>query len=114
TGEEKMLLVSVGTGSYNQAHPKISSEGGSLLYFASAVPAIMIGANVAYQDLLCRVFGNCKVGDPIDTEVDDLINDPRGPVTPKLFTYLRYDADLSDAGLRKLGITGAGAAGMRK
>ncbi len=114
TGEEKMLLVSVGTGSYNQAHPKISREGESLLYFASAAPAIMIGANVVYQDLLCRVFGNCKVGDPIDTEVDDLINDPRGPVTPKLFTYLRYDADLSDGGLKKLGITDVRAADVRK
>ena len=109
-----MLLVSVGTGSYNQAHPKISRDGESLLYFASAAPAIMIGGNVTFQDLLCRVFGHCKVGDPIDTEVDDLIDDPRGPVTPKLFTYLRYDADLSDVGLKKLGITGVRAADIQK
>ncbi len=82
TGEEKMLLVSVGTGSYNQARPKINRGGESLFYYACAVPSIMIGANVTCQDLLCRVFGLCKVGDPIDTEVGDLIAEPRGPVAP--------------------------------
>jgi hypothetical protein len=114
TGEEKMLLVSVGTGSYNQAHRTLTKEGESLLYFASAVPAIMIGGNVTYQDLLCRVFGHCKVGDPIDGEVDDLIDDPRGPVMPKLFTYLRYDADLSEIGVQKLGIKGIRATDIQK
>jgi uncharacterized protein len=114
TGEDKMLLVSVGTGSYNQADPNIRTGGASLFYYALAVPAIMIGANVSYQDLLCRVFGRCLVGGPIDTEVDDLIADPRGPVAPKLFTYLRYDAELSDAGIRRMGITGVRAADIRK
>lgn len=33
----------------------------------------------------------------------DLIG-ARGPVSPKLFTYLRYDADLSHEGLNALGL----------
>ena len=114
TGEEKMLLVSVGTGSYNQARPKINRGGESLLYYACAVPSIMIGANVTCQDLLCRVFGLCKVGDPIDAEVGDMIAEPRGPVAPKLFTYLRYDADLSDDGLEQIGIAGVRASDVQK
>lgn len=53
------------------------------------------------QDLLCRVFGNCRVGCEIDREVGDLIcQDSRG--RPKMFTYLRYDADLSEQGLAQM------------
>jgi hypothetical protein len=56
------------------------------------------------QDLLCRVFGDCRTGDPIDREVGDLI----GAVGPlkreqKLFTYLRYNTELTRAGLDALG-----------
>jgi hypothetical protein len=56
------------------------------------------------QDLLCRVFGDCRAGDPIDRELGDLI----GAVGPlqrgqKLFTYLRYNAELTREGLDALG-----------
>lgn len=55
------------------------------------------------QDLLCRVFGKCLAGDLIDREVGDLIG-ATGPAKPKLFTYVRYDAELSAEGLKKLGL----------
>src|SRR4030095_2163795 len=55
------------------------------------------------QDLLCRVFGKCLVGDRLDSEVGDLIG-KKGPVAPKLFTYMRYNAELTKAGLTALGI----------
>jgi len=41
-------------------------------------------------------------GDPIDREVGDLIARPAG--IAQLFTYLRYDADVSRAGLDALGL----------
>jgi hypothetical protein len=60
------------------------------------------------QDFLCRVFGDCLVGDPLDREVDSMIAGGkdgqgklaghRGPVEPKLFTYLRYNAALTREG----------------
>ena len=53
------------------------------------------------QDFLCRVFGKCLAGDPLDREVGDMIG-KRGPVWPKLFTYLRYNAELTRAGLEGL------------
>ena len=56
------------------------------------------------QDLLCRVFGNCLVGDQLDREVGDLIG-KKGPVSPKLFTYMRYNAELSEKGLADLGLS---------
>ena len=57
------------------------------------------------QDLLCRAFGNCLCGDELDKEVGDLIDSGdtmKRPVASKLFTYVRYNAELSSMGLRKL------------
>jgi hypothetical protein len=42
-------------------------------------------------------------GDPLDEEVGDLIG-KRGPVQTKLFTYVRYNAELTRAGLDGLGL----------
>lgn len=53
------------------------------------------------QDLLCRVFGRCLVGDRLDRKIGDL----RGPAFGRgLFTYLRYNADLISNGLARLGV----------
>ncbi len=44
----------------------------------------------------------------IDSEVTDMIHgaacDAGGPVNPKLFTYMRYNADLTRKGLDDLGL----------
>ena len=50
------------------------------------------------QDFLCRVFGDCLSGDPIDREVGDLLG-AASPSVPKLFTYLRYNAEFTEEGL---------------
>ena len=67
-------------------------------------PRRLMYAALNEQDLLCRVFGDCRCGDPIDRELGDLVGSsgplPRGA---KLFTYLRYDAELTRAGLAALG-----------
>jgi hypothetical protein len=55
------------------------------------------------QDLLCRVIGKCLAGDILDLEVGDLIG-KKGPVAQKLFTYMRYNAELTKVGLAALGI----------
>ena len=45
----------------------------NLLYNAKSVPAALMSAALNEQDLLCRVFGRCRHGAPIDREVGDLI-----------------------------------------
>jgi uncharacterized protein len=65
------------------------------------------------QDFLCRVFGKCLAGDLLDREVWDMI-DKRGPVQPKLFTYLRYNAELTSDGLAELGLTGIEAKNVQQ
>ena len=78
------------------------------------MPGILIGGSASHQDCLCRIFGNCKAGDPIDSEIGDLIGDQGGPVRPKLFTYLRYNADLTAEGLARLELTGIDAANIQR
>jgi hypothetical protein len=105
TGSDKMLLVSVGTGAAPAANGALRPDQMNLLYNAGAIPSALMAAALHEQDFLCRVFGDCRVGGVLDREVGDMIG-TRGPVTPKLFTYLRYNADLSRGGLDALGLSG--------
>ena len=101
-GEEKMLIVSVGTGTSPDANADLRPDEMNVLYNASSLPSALMFAALNEQDFLCRVFGKCLAGDPLDREVGDMIG-KRGPVQPKLFTYLRYNAELTDTGLSDLG-----------
>lgn len=105
TGAGRMLLVSVGTGTSPGASKTLAPAQMHLLFNASSVPAALMFAALNEQDLLCRVFGQCLAGDAIDREVGDLIGSS-GPLAQgdKLFTYVRYNADLSPEGLDALGL----------
>jgi patatin-like phospholipase/acyl hydrolase len=111
TGEEQMLLVSIGTGTSPDANAELRPDQMNLLFNAGSIPSALMFAALNEQDFLCRVFGNCLAGGPLDVEIGDLINRPenvcgyRGPVEPKLFTYLRYNAELSHEGLTDLGLS---------
>lgn len=109
TGEDKLLIVSIGTGTSPDANADLSPNEMNLLYNASAIPSALMFAALNEQDLLCRAFGNCLCGDQLDLEVGDLIDEEdkmNRPVTSMLFTYVRYNAELSRKGLDELGLTG--------
>jgi uncharacterized protein len=101
TGEEKLLLVSVGTGASANANASLSPEEMNLLYNAGSIPGALMSAALHEQDFLCRVFGRCLAGEPLDGEVGTVIGQGI-PGVPKLFTYVRYNADLSREGLDAL------------
>jgi hypothetical protein len=113
-GQDKMLLVSIGTGSAANANADLAPGDLNLLYNASSIPSALMYAAANEQDLLCRVFGETRRGAMLDREIGDLKSPqepfPIGrlpwPVQPKLFTYMRYDADLSREGLAALGLPG--------
>jgi len=106
TGEDKMLLVSIGTGTAADANENLSPGQMNLLYNASSLPSAFIFAASNEQDLLCRVFGKCLNGGTLDREVLNMKGDSgEGPVSPKLFTYMRYNAELTPEGLDGLGLT---------
>ena len=112
TGEEEMLLVSLGTGSSADANLDLTPGEMNLLYNASSIPSALMFSAANEQDFLCRVFGRTMHGAPLDREVGDLKGPVdalpggrvAGPVQAKLFTYMRYNADLSAKGLRDLNL----------
>lgn len=103
-GEGGLLVVSIGTGTSPQANADLDPSEMNLLYNAGSIPSALMYAALNEQDMLCRIFGNCLAGDELDREVGHLIG-AKGPVGPgKLFTYVRYNAELSVAGLGALGL----------
>jgi uncharacterized protein len=101
--ESDLLLVSVGTGTSPKADDHLRPGDMNLLFNASSVPAALMYAALNEQDLLCRVFGRCRHGAPIDREVGDLMHG-QGLLQDRLFSYVRYNAELSRRGLDDLGL----------
>lgn len=105
-GESNMLLVSVGTGLCESANLNLGPHEMNLIYNVQSLPAALMHAATIEQDMLCRVFGKLRAGcnaSEVDSEIGDLV-DNRAPVAEKLFTYCRYNVELSEAGLQRLGI----------
>lgn len=106
TGEKELLIVSVGTGS-------VPSPGAydNLLVTLKELPGNLMYAMQVDQDINCRTVGRCVFGAPIDSELGDMIPlDENGkPLgldsdASRHFTYIRYNADLSEEGLKKAGL----------
>ena len=101
TGEDKMLLVSVGTGTSPVAKVDLTPEEMNLFYNMKSIPSTLMFAALNEQDFLCRSFGKCLAGDPLDREVGNMIG-IKGPTPKKLFTYMRYNAELTKEWLAAL------------
>lgn len=110
TGEEKLLIISVGTGSAPSA-----GVYDNLLETVKELPNNLMYAMQVEQDTNCRSLGRCTYGASIDRELSDMI--PREkpadqeskpiPLTTDLgrqFLYARYNADLSQPGLDAVGL----------
>jgi hypothetical protein len=107
-GEDKLLVVSVGTGAGSSANAKLTAKQMNVLFNAVAIPSALIGGALTEQDLLCRIVGRCRFGAPIDSEVGDLVDadgdHAHGPFAPKKFTYVRYNPPITREGLTALGL----------
>ena len=103
TGVDRMLLVSVGTGTNPKANADLRPDEMNLMYNAGSVPSALMFAALNEQDMLCRVFGECRHGAPLDREIHDLCG-VAGPVEPRLFAYMRYNCELSRSALDQFGL----------
>jgi uncharacterized protein len=103
-GADRMLVMSVGTGTSPDVRQGLDPDDMNLLFNATSIPSALMFAALNKQDLLCRVFGDCLAGDPLDRELGSLIPG-RGPLAEgqQLFTYLRYNAELTREGLDAIG-----------
>ena len=102
TGVDDMLVVSVGTGTSAGENLGLTAGEMNILYNATNIPSALMSAALNEQDFLCRVFGQCVAGAPLDREIGDMI-DSTGPFSNKAFRFVRYNADLTQAGLSKIG-----------
>ncbi len=121
TGEDKLLVVSIGTGAAPRVDADIYSSGKiAFKNLANFPAALMYGAQVD-QDINCRSVGRCIHGAEIDREIGDLI--PRAddgtmiPLSADLggkFLYARYNAGLSAKWLSAHGLEGVDPATVAK
>jgi hypothetical protein len=103
TGTNDLLVISIGTGSVTHEDRQLKRSDMNLLHDATTlIPSILL-STVQEQDMLCRLFGECLQGTAIDRELGTMIGTPALGGT-KLFTYLRYNEELTTAGLDRLGL----------
>jgi hypothetical protein len=117
TGVDKLLIVSVGTGGAARAQPELRAGDMHLLYNASTLPGALMNAAAAGWDMSCRMLGECRFGGPIDREFGSMVCEPGEPPNwsgPKLFAYMRYDPDVTSAGLAALGLPDIDAQAMQE
>jgi hypothetical protein len=113
TGVDDMLIVSIGTGTSPGENYSLRPEEMNLLFNATTIPSALMYAALNEQDFLCRIFGDCIAGEPLDREVDDMIAS-HGPLETKLFRYARYNAELTPEGLTSLGCSDIDSASVQK
>jgi hypothetical protein len=118
-GENKLLLISVGTGAAESLGATASSPNKNIVSTVAGLPGALMYAMQIDQDISCRTVGRCTFGAPLDRELMDLIPRrleegmtldqgyaaPTIPLTTDLgrsFLYARFNADLSRQGLNLL------------
>ena len=110
-GEDKLLIVSVGTGSMPEFGKTADDPESSILYDVQNTLAALMSQAAFDQDVNCRATGRCTYGPLIDREVGDMVpKDDNGdliPLTTPLgrdFLYARYNVELTRDGLDELGL----------
>lgn len=102
TGENELLLVSLGTGQWRQQKlPQAVSEA-NIIASAAAVPEMLMQDANWQNQMLLQALSRSPTAAVIDREIGDLHADLLTP-TP-LLSYLRYNATLEPDALRDLGL----------
>ena len=110
-GEDKLLVMSIGTGAAAAVDEDVEDPNRGLLGNVAALPNALMYAAMVDQDTNCRLVGRCVHGAPLDREIGDMIpREADGKMIPlsqdlgRRFLYARYNADLSREGLDALGL----------
>jgi hypothetical protein len=101
--EDRLLVVSVGTGASATIHPGLLANKVNIAFHAKNLPSVFMNGASTAQDLACRSLGRTLAGDPIDSEIGDRLG-VDGIAGRGLFSYVRYNADLTTNGLKTAGI----------
>ncbi len=102
TGEDRLLLASVGTGYWEYARTLIKVDDSNLLTWASEVPTMLMDDASWQNQLILQYLSRSATRCEIDREVGDLADDL---LTPEpVLTYLRYNIALDRPTLASLGL----------
>ncbi|HHP7234718.1 MAG TPA: patatin-like phospholipase family protein [Desulfobacterales bacterium] len=111
-GEDKLLIVSIGTGAAATVEDGIEDPNLGLIENVASLPGALMYAAMVDQDTSCRLVGRCTHGAVLDREIGDMIpRDAAGRKIPlsrnlgRKFLYARYNADLSREGLAAMGLS---------
>lgn len=102
SGEDEILLVSVGTGLWDQRDDPERMANSKVWDWARFVPTMLMADSLWQNQLILQLLSRSRTPWPIDTEVGDLSEDLLGP--EPAMSYLRYDAMLEKEGLERLGL----------
>lgn len=130
-GEDKLLIVSIGTGAAESLGATAARPNKNIVSTVAGLPGELMYGILLDQDVSCRAVGRCTYGAHLDREIMDMV--PRqlregmtleehyaAPLVPlstnlgRHFSYARYNADLSAAGLKDLGFPNADPASIQK
>ncbi|MGG5890101.1 patatin-like phospholipase family protein [Falsiroseomonas sp. HC035] len=114
TGEDKLTMVSIGTGSAARLDQDLDARGRLIPADVARLPGVLMGGANVDQDINCRAVGRCVFGAPIDRELGDMRPRHGDPLTGepvplredcgRAFLYARYDPDVTRVGLNALGL----------
>jgi hypothetical protein len=131
TGEQNLLIVSIGTGAADSLGATAASPNKNIVSTVAGLPGeLMYGIQVE-QDINCRTIGRCTFGSRLDREILDMVprqvdadmtldqrySAPLVPLSTDLgrhFLYARYNADLSAQGLSVAGFNGVNPGSIQK
>jgi hypothetical protein len=91
-GPTRIRLVSVGTLRMTSPESRATVQQMWLGYHLPRIPAALMQGISQEQDFACRCLGECRYGEPLDSEVGDLA----GAAVPgeKWFSYVRYNRSM--------------------
>jgi uncharacterized protein len=107
TGPNRLMLVSIGTGSAPKLLTRLAPLRRHIIYVASNTPAGLMFAASNHNDVVCRALAQTRFGARLDNELGTMID---GGLDYKLFTYLRYNIDLDRKTLNRYSISAEPAA----
>lgn len=85
------------------AHLELRAGTVNAIFNLVNLPTVFMNGASAAQDQICRTVGRRRYGAAIDREFGDRVDDRPDAA----FTYVRYEADLSDVAPIDVGITSA-------
>jgi len=103
TGEKNLMIVSVGTGCWEDRQDPDDVADSKLWNWASNVPGMLLDDANWNNQIIMQFLSNTLTPWHIDREIGDLSEDLLAPEA--IFTYLRYNVRLEDTYMNELGLS---------